>query len=894
MAVIGIDLGNLNIVIAQAQRGGVDVILNENSNRQNPNLVSISDKQRFVGEQAATLARSNYKNTVFATKRLIGKNFDEPDAQQEIKALPFKVIKTAAGGVGYEVLYNGEPTVLTPEQVVAMLFGKVNEIVKSANNNVAIAEAVVAIPGWFTDAQRRAVLDAADIAGINVLRLMHESTAVALSYGIYKSVRSLFHESEPQHVLFLDLGHTNYCASVVAFIQGKLIVKSCVYDRSLGGRDFDEAIVDYMAEKFMDKHKQDPRTNAKSLLKLQGAAEKAKKTLSPAGVSEAAISVECVWEDIDLNVNLSVDEFEKRVQPLLARLEAPIRQALEEAGITPEQLANVEVVGGGTRVNSVKLHIAGILGLDKTKLNYGLSTTLNADEAVARGCALQAAILSSRFQVKPFEVMEACPYAIKLSWEESPSSSMEEDESATAGANGEEGDAQVKEGANSLILFKRNDKVPNQRRVTFRKNADFSVTASYDDSALPLLPPGTSPEIATFKVTVPKEQQGLENSKVRLSLVYNLHGLLVMTQAQLMEEVVVAPVEPAVGAKEGDDGKAAEAASGEGDAATGTATANGGAQEEEKKEEDAAGAAAAPPAEKPATPTAATAEAAKPKKKFKTHSLAVATEAPGLSKTEKNAFVELEAQMEQQDRIVRETADMRNALESYIYAMKSKLGDNLRPYITEADAAKFNVKLEEIETWLYDEGFDSTKSIYAGKLAELKSVGDPVEGRLDEATKREPARVEFCRQLEEYKNLVKSTEEKYSHITDEERNKVREEVNGAEAWLYDLLGKQGDLALHADPVLTVGAIKEKQNALARIVLPVMNRPKPAPPAPAPAPAPESTPAAAEGEGAEGGEKKPEGDDAAAAAGDGAEGGEGATPMDEGDPANEEAPMDTSS
>lgn len=117
MSVVGIDLGNLNVVIAQAQRGGVDILLNENSNRQNPNLVSISDKQRFVGEQAVTLARSNYKNTIFATKRLIGKKFDEPEAQVEISALPFKVVKTVSGGVGYEVTYNGEPTVLTPEQV---------------------------------------------------------------------------------------------------------------------------------------------------------------------------------------------------------------------------------------------------------------------------------------------------------------------------------------------------------------------------------------------------------------------------------------------------------------------------------------------------------------------------------------------------------------------------------------------------------------------------------------------------------------------------------------------------------------------------------------------------------------------------------------------------------
>eukprot|EP00624_Nannochloropsis_granulata_P001996 evm.model.NODE_19466_length_64249_cov_18.424255.11 len=880
MAVVGIDLGNLNIVIAQAQRGGVDVILNENSNRQNPNMVSIAEKQRYVGEQAVTLARSNYKNTIYATKRLIGKKYDEPDVQQEIQSLPFKVIKLPKGGVGYEVSYGGEPTVLSPEQVVAMLFGKVNEIVKNNNNGTPIAEAVVAIPGWFTDSQRRAVLDAAEISGLNVLRLMHESTAVALSYGIYKSVRSLFHESEPQHVLFLDLGHSNFCASVVAFIQGKLIVKSAVYDRSLGGRDFDKQIVDFMAEQFQAKYKLgDPRENAKAMLKLQAAAEKAKKTLSPAGVSEASISVECVMEDTDLNTALSLEEFERRVQPLLARLEAPITQALAEAGVTPEQLANVEVVGGGTRVNSVKMHIAGLLHLDKTKLNYGLSTTLNADEAVSRGCALQAAILSSRFQVKPFEVLEACPYPINLSWEESPSAAapMDEDEPA-AGGEGEE--AAVKAGDGSVLLFKRNDKVPNQRRVTFRKDADFTVTATYDESALPLLPPGTSTDIASFQVALPKEHQGLgDKSKVRLTLVYNLHGVLVMNQAQLMEEVTAPPTAtntPETGKVEAEGDKAAEAA-GEGVAADGAPAAEGaaGAPEEEKKEE------------KPAQAEPATPAAAATKKKFKTHSLSVVTVAPGLSKVEKDAFVEVEAQMEQQDRIIRETADTRNALESYIYDLKAKLGDKLKPYAEESAAAAFNTQLEDMEAWLYgDEGFDSTKSVYAGKLATLRSVGDPIQQRSDEASKREPARVEFCRQLEEYKTLVKSTDEKYSHITDEERNKVREEVTAAESWLYDQLAKQTELPSYADPVLTVAAIKERQNAVAHAVLPVMNRPKPPPPARTPTPAADEKAAT----------PQPEGDGAETPAAE--KGATEATPMDEGaaptPEEGEEEPMDTAS
>lgn len=381
---------------------------------------------------------------------------------------------------------------------------------------------------------------------------------------------------------------------------------------------------------------------------------------------------------------------------------------------------------------------------------------------------------------------------------------------------------------------------------------------------------------------------------MRLTFSYNLHGLLVLSQAQLMEEVpAAAPEAPTA------NGKALEA-------------------EEEKKEEGAGAGEQQPVA----------AEAAKPaKKKYKAHSLTVATTAPGLSTAEKNAFVEQEAQMAQQDRIIRETADMRNALESYIYDMKAKLGDALRPYVEEAAAAVYVGQLEAMENWLYDEGFDSTKSIYSAKLAELQAVGDPVVRRQEEAAKREPARAALVATLEEYKGMVKSTEEKYAHIADEERDKVRAELQAAETWLYDLLAKQGELPLHADPVLTVQAIKDKQNALAHVrllygdacvftsypacnkasptpfydapfiapilhinkttqaVLPVMNRPKPAPPAPAPAPAEGCNEEKAEGEAAP--EAPAAGEENGPTAMD--EGAEAASPAPEGEEA-----MDTTS
>ncbi|CAN0193287.1 unnamed protein product, partial [Discosporangium mesarthrocarpum] len=292
---------------------------------------------------------------------------------------------------------------------------KLAAIAKSSNSDIDVADVVLAIPGWYTDAMRRAMVDACKVGGINCLRLMHEHTATALAYGIYKSAKGLFHSTEPEHVLFLDLGHSTFSASVVKFVQGSLTVKSASFDRSLGGRDMDWAIVLKMAAEFKAKTGKDPMTEPKAVLKLMDAAEKAKKNLSPLGVKDTNINVEFLVDETDYSGRLTREEFEGLIKPLVERMEAPVVQALREAGVAKEKLSAVEIVGGATRVPMVKAFLSDLLGRDKNVINFGLSCTLNADESVARGCALQCAMLSSRFKVKEFAIVEAVPYPIRLS-----------------------------------------------------------------------------------------------------------------------------------------------------------------------------------------------------------------------------------------------------------------------------------------------------------------------------------------------------------------------------------------------------------------------------------------------------------------------------------------------
>jgi len=774
MSVAGIDFGNLNLLIGQTSKGGVDVILNESSNRQTATAVSIQGKQRFIGDSGAALARSNIGNTITMMKLLVGRKFDDADVQREIAQLPYKTVRLPNGGVGIQLSYNDEPIVISAEHAMAMMLVKAKETSTRANAGVNIGDAVLAVPHWYTESQRRGIVQACELAGLNCLKVANESTNVALSYGIFKSAKKMFSETDPMHVMFVDIGYSGMSVSIVDFIQENMKVLSTVCERGVGGRDFDNVIIEYMAEVFQTKTKIDVRKNTKAILKLQAAAEKAKKTLSPAGVNESNISVECLANDIDLNCMLTKTEFEARAESIVARLAIPIEQALKEAGLTREQIHEVEIVGGSSRVNVVKRKLSEILGLDAAAMNYGLKTTMNSDEATARGGALQCAMLSSRVKVKPFNIVDRITYGIQATFDH-----VAEDGSVKPF---------------NASLYSRNDEIPHKaRRLTFaNKTSDFTVTLSYDDDAVALLPPGESRFLSRVTIKVPPalvaEVQG--TADVRVTWALDKHGFVYVQSAQLYE----------------------------------TLPDDGSAESDAKESKDG-----------------------ETKKKHKKTDLQFTVETNGLSPAEMKAAAELEANMANEDRLIIETADKRNELESYIYGMRDKMDGVLSSYGAPKEKEQLKALLTSAEDWLYGDGFESTKSQYAKKIDELRVVGDKMEKRLTESEGRPAAIDALKKQIEKWKGLVSKYTEDNTHIEEEERDTVRKELRTTEDWLYDMISQQGALPANVDPLLTIESINQKHNALFKTVNPIMTKPKPKPPTPAPAsttntppPAPETT------------------------------------------------------
>ena len=803
MSVVGIDFGNLSALIAQAAKGGVDVILNDASNRQTATCVSIQGKQRFLGDAGASIQRSNIKNTITCMKLLVGRKYEEEDVQAELARHAFRHERTPSGGVGFRITYNDEEIVVSAEHVLAMMLVKIKEIAAKANSNVQIGEAVISVPSWFTDAQKRGVTTACEIAELNCLKVVNESTAVALSFGIYKSAKKLFSETEPQHVMFLDLGYSCYTVSIVDFVQEKLTVRATACDRSVGGRDFDNIIVEHLAGVFETKYKKNIRSDKKAMLKLQVAAEKAKKLLSPTGVTESPVNVECLSDDIDLNCQLLRDEFESKSAPIIARLAVGVQQCLAEAGLQSGDLESVEIVGGTSRIGIIKRTLADALGLDTSLVNNGLKTTMNSDEACARGSALQCAMLSSKIKVKPFSIIDKVPYPIHVFFEAEDSSAAGSLKAESKGEEDYEEDATAGASASSVEIYSKGDDYPRpSRRITFRKkNVDFKFTVAYPESASTILPPGQDRHIATYTVKIPAGKPPLD---VRVGFNLDRNGCVYVTSAEMMEPIVEEATLPEAKAKEGAEVK-------EGDA-------------KETKEGEGKGDEATPPPP--------------PKKKFSKIPLTIERITFGLDKQQIKDAKELEAAMANEDRLITETADKRNELESYIYSMRDKVDGELKNFGSEDEKSNLKALLMESEDWLYGDGFDSVKSMYVRKLDDLRAIGDKIEFRFAESLGRSEAVEGLKKQVDLCRQFASNRDESYSHITDDERDRIITEAKGAEDWMYDLLAKQTDLPDSVDPVLTSAMIQTRRQSLFNVTNPIMIKPKPKP---APPPAPETKP-----------------------------------------------------
>ncbi|XP_049417513.1 heat shock 70 kDa protein 1-like [Epinephelus fuscoguttatus] len=375
---IGIDLGTTYSCVGVFQHGKVEIIANDQGNRTTPSYVAFTDTERLIGDAAKNQAALNPSNTVFDAKRLIGRKIDDSVVQADMKHWPFKVVGDG-GRPKIQVEHKGENKAFYPEEISSMVLVKMKEIAESYLGQ-KVTNAVITVPAYFNDSQRQATKDAGVIAGLHVMRIINEPTAAAIAYGLDKS------KSGERNVLIFDLGGGTFDVSLLIIEDGIFEVKATAGDTHLGGEDFDSRMVSHFMEEFKRKQKKDISQNKRALRRLRTACERAKRTLSSS--SQASIEIDSLFEGIDFYTSITKARFEELCSDLFRKTLEPVEKALRDAKKEKAQIHDVVLVGGSTRIPKIQKLLQDFFN------GKELNKSINPDEAVAYGAAVQAAILT--------------------------------------------------------------------------------------------------------------------------------------------------------------------------------------------------------------------------------------------------------------------------------------------------------------------------------------------------------------------------------------------------------------------------------------------------------------------------------------------------------------------
>ena len=384
---VGIDLGTTYSCVAVYKNGTAEIIANELGNRTMASVVSFTDEERLIGDSAKNLLSSNSSNTVHLVKRIIGRLYNDDIVSKHMKDVGYKVVNSNSKPM-VEVMYKKEKKTFSPEEISAAILSKMKKVAEDYLGH-DVKEAVITVPAYFNDAQRQATKDAGAIAGLNVLRIINEPTAAAIAYGLNTN------NNKDKTVLVYDFGGGTLDVSLLNIDDGIIEVKSTAGNSYLGGSDFDQVLINYMRDQFEKKH--NCKLNERSLNRLRVQAEKAKKNLSTTTV--VSIEVDSLHDGIDYNLKLTRARFESLCEDVFKKAMAPVNRVLKDAKVAKSSVNEIVLVGGSTRIPKIQKLLSDYFNGKK------LSSSINPDEAVAYGAAVQASILSGHTDEKTKDLL---------------------------------------------------------------------------------------------------------------------------------------------------------------------------------------------------------------------------------------------------------------------------------------------------------------------------------------------------------------------------------------------------------------------------------------------------------------------------------------------------------
>lgn len=845
-AILGVDLGSLYMKVALVQRNSpLEIVTNLHSKRKTEVMVLFDNGSRFYGADASSLLARKPHQTPTSLGVMLGRDHEHPSvkviSERHFPLTP--LFNETRSGVCLSV--NGAE--FTPEELVAMVLTHAKEITAAYGTGAAVVrDVVLTVPSFYTQHERRALLDAAELADLNVLALIDETTASALNFGMDRI------DKEPKNVLFYNMGASATQASVITYYSyehkekygkaktvGAFAVKGKGWDLTVGGMAFDAKLVDFMADEFNeqwnkkrgDGETKDVRKYPRPMTKLRLQANKAKHVLS--ANTDIPIYMDSLYDDTSYKTHISRATFDEVSHDLLSKATKPIEQALQAANMTLDDIDMVELIGGGMRVPRLQEELKHFLG---EKLDLGMH--INSDESMALGAAFHGANVSTAFKVRHIGMTDLNPFPVKVSLTDLPT----EEKTGIFGLGKKkvETDDSEEPWSKEATIFKSFGKVGVKKTIAFTKDQDVHCSIDYDDSEL--LPEGTEKSIGAYKITgvskfaAEMAEKGLSKPKVSLQFELSTSGITDIVKAEaVVEEIVIVKEEIEVEEEEEAGKELEENATEEKIEDTTPTEAETSADEssEEKKEGEAV---EKPKEEKVEVPKKKkTKIVEKEKKKVHRRTLNVEVYYVGKIKPYSEAIMaESKAKLQDladkdRERIMLEEA--RNKVESYIYHIKNKLADN------EEDMAKITTEEQRTsiinmatvaEDWLYEDGYDAGLATFEDKYVELSEPAESIFFRFSEMTKRPEALAALNTKLSKVQDLMTKWETEKPQITKEERAGVMEKVEAARKWIADMQDLQENTSPYEKPAFSSEDAPLQTKEIERMVSKLSKRPKPKP------------------------------------------------------------------
>jgi len=827
MAVMSIDMGSEYMKIALVKPGvPMEIVLNKESRRKTPVAISLKSVEREFGDPALTQAIKHPKTAYFQLRDLLGKSLDNPLVKSFQQKYPFYDIKEDPVTKTIYFQHDSE-TKYTPEEIMSMILDNARELASDYAEQ-KVDTAVITVPPYFTQTERKALLRAAELANIKVIQLINTNAATALNYGVFR--RKDFNSSE-QTMIFFDMGSSGTTVSVVTYqmVKGKddfepnpqLTVRGVGFDRTLGGSEFTYRLMKHLAAKFKAEKKKDVFTNPKALLKLYKEAERVKTVLS--ANNDHMAQIEGLIDDIDMKIKVTREEFESICSDLFDRIQKPIEDAINSAGIILDEVQTVLLMGAGTRTPRVQSELLKVT--KKTELGKNMNT----DEAAALGAVYQAAYQSKGYKVKKFYVKDANMYPIAVDFER---------HQLTEGGHKEAA------GIVRRVLFDRNNIYPQKKIMTFNKHhSDFSFSinyadlSSFDEAAITVIGSLNISKVDLAGVTEVFEKHKDEESKgIKVHFNMDESGLFQVDKIDIVFEKIANESEDEstlskIGNKissffGGGSADNADEKAREDDEKSGNEEKPEGAKEESKSETGEKASDSNTTANATQTDDNAAKNETKPvvKSKATKEKIQFTTISLGLPDADEAVVSEIKKKLElikQKEQDKRKRASAVNNLESFIYDAKDKFQqDDFVKCSTQDERDNVVKSLEEANEWLFDADDSVETKVFTDKLSELKNLAKDVVKRVNERKLR-PKRLADLKEIlnvsSHFLATIRNETGEDKPFTEVEVTALEKLINTTIEWRSKMLTEQGKLADYEAPKLLSADIADKIDALRREV-----------------------------------------------------------------------------